>query len=272
MKRVVVALLAVGFFPHAGGARAADDMVLVEGGPVKHPKSNYVGRAVLAFFIGKNEVTQKEWRDVMGNNPSRFSGDDRPVEMVSWYDCIEYCNRRSRNEGRTPYYRVTKSGDDKDEFIVTPKPEADGYRLPTELEWEYAASGGAKSRGFTYSGSHDIREVAWFWQNSGDEWLDGLWNWPAIEGNNGRTRPAGTKKPNELGLFDMSGNVREWCWDAFEPPEGPVVDPDGKPIPLRAWRGGGWLGGDFCAEVAYRGGFEPHGVGPDQGFRVCRYK
>lgn len=260
---------------------AAEGLVWVEGGAFKNPRSNYFGKnvTVSGFYLGKHEVTQAQWAKVMGANPSKFRGDDLPVEGVSWYDCIEYCNRRSRVEGLRPCYAVVKrvldrSNDCEEDHVkwtVELIAGANGYRLPTEAEWEYAASGGQWSGGARYSGGDDLGRVGWFWQNSGEAELAGLWSWQAVEQNRGRTHPVGSRQANELGLHDLSGNVREWCWDWFGEltPGGP--DPKGIPRgAARVWRGGGWLGGDFCCEITFRAGYEPHGVGQDQGFRVCR--
>lgn len=252
-----------------------DNFVLVKGGTFKNTNSNYYGQsaALSDFYIGKYEVTQKEWMEIMGNNPSTFKGDDLPVEMVSWYDVVEYCNKRSLKEGLEPFYNIDKNKKDPNnqneidniKWTVTINAEADGYRLPTEAEWEYAAGGGQKSKSHTYSGSHDADEVAWYWRNAGDEYLSGDWNWPIIENNHNQTKTVGKQKPNELGLYDMSGNVREWCWNWYA--DGDLNSTSGS---YRVVKGGGWIGDVSNSEISFRGKFDANGYGPDQGFRVVR--
>ena len=166
-------------------AKIKADMVFVEGGTFmmgalpndKNAESDETPRhqvTLSSFSIGKYEVTQELWQAVMGSNPSMFKGDlKRPVERVSWDDCQEFIHKLNELTGEK-------------------------FRLPTEAEWEYAARGGQKSRGYLYSGSNDIKSVAWYDGNSGDT-----------------THPVGQKQPNELGLYDMSGNVWEWCQDRY---------------------------------------------------------
>lgn len=143
-----------------------------------------------SFQIGKYEVTQEEWQAVMGSNPSYFKGDSLPVEQVSWEDCQEFILKLNALTGKR-------------------------FRLPTEAEWEYAARGGNRSRGYKYAGSNDIDDIAWFWKNSGNQRLNGEWSIYEINANNCQTHPVGQKSPNELGLYDMSGNVWEWCQDWY---------------------------------------------------------
>ena len=120
----------------------------------------------------------------MGYNPSGFQGDNLPVEMVTWYDAIEYCNQRSIKEGLAPYYNIDQnkqdpnnmSENDNMKWVVTINEGANGYRLPTEAEWEYAAGGGQMSKSYTYSGSDKADDVAWYWRNAGNKYLSGDWN------------------------------------------------------------------------------------------------
>jgi sulfatase modifying factor 1 len=264
-----------------------DNFVLIKGGTFKNTWStNYYGKNITLsdFYIGKYEITQKEWMDVIGSNPSKFKGDNLPLETVIWYDCVEYCNKRSTKEGLKPYYNIHKNNKDPNnqtvvddiKWTVTLNAAANGYRLPTEAEWEYAAGGGQMSKSYIYSGCNHINNVAWYWKNSGDTNLTGFWSWPTIEKNNNKTHCGGSKEPNELGLYDMSGNVREWCWDWYGDLETGGAGLKGAKGSTnetgRVWRGGGWLGGDFCCEPSFRANFEASGKGPDQGFRLCHGK
>ena len=146
------------------------------------------------YYIGETEVTQALWQAVMEENPSEFKGRNLPVENVSWSDCQLFIEELNSLTGKK-------------------------FRLPTEAEWEYAARGGNKSRRTQYSGSNNIDEVAWYYKNSGDRYLSDKINWLEISEvcrkNNCRTHPVKTKKPNELGIYDMSGNVCEWCQDNY---------------------------------------------------------
>lgn len=246
-------------------AQKSDEMVLVHGG------NTSTGEEIHDYYISKCEVTQKQWKDIMKNNPSSFQGDSNPVESVSWYQAIEFCNQWSKKEGKTPYYTIDKQVKDshnKSEYdtvkwSVTENKDANGYRLPTIDEWEYAASGGTKSKKYTYSGGNDAGKVAWTWKNAGQKEISGDWSWDVVQGNNTKTHEVGQKESNELGLYDMSGNVREWCFDWY-------TGPDFKAGYVRACKGGGWMGDLKACEITYTGKFEANGVGADQGFRVCK--
>jgi formylglycine-generating enzyme required for sulfatase activity len=203
-------------------------MVLVEGGTFTMGDTAGGGDSdekptrtvtVSSFYMNKYEVTQGEYRSVMGTNPSNFKGDNLPVEQVSWYDAVEYCNKRSQKEGLTPCY--SGSGDSiRCDF------SANGYRLPTEAEWEYAAKGGKLAKGYKYAGSNSEGGVAWYSGNSGS-----------------KTQPVGTKASNELGIYDLSGNVWEWCWDWYGSyGSSSQTDPRGPSTgSARVGRGGSWL-------------------------------
>ncbi|NLB72400.1 MAG: formylglycine-generating enzyme family protein [Chloroflexi bacterium] len=235
-----------------------NSMVFVEGGIFmmgsdgEHDWENPVHEVTLSsFWISKYEVTQKEWQEVMGSNPSHFKGDNLPVESVSWYDVIEYCNKRSTQEGFQPCY--SGSGDN-----ISCNWNANGYRLPTEAEWEYAARGGNKSKSYEYAGSYALGDVAWYDGNSGS-----------------KPHPVGQKRPNELGLYDMSGNVWEWCWDWHNESsydKSSMRDPRGA---RSAWgkvqRGGSWGDNFIQCRVADRSAIGgASGKFKDRGFRVAR--
>ena len=200
-----------------------------------------------SFYMKATEVTQKEWREVMGSNPSYFKGDDRPVENVSWFDAVEYCNALSRKYGLNPVYRI--SGES-----VAANWNANGYRLPTEAEWEYAARGGKNSRGYKYSGSNSVGGVGWYNVNSGS-----------------KTHPVGQKQANELGLYDMSGNVWEWCWDWYgDYSSGSQRDPSGPPSgSRRVERGGSWSSYGRRLRSAIRNNYSPGDSSGDLGFRLA---
>ena len=152
------------------------------------------------YYIGKYEVTQALWQAVMGNNPSYSKGNNLPVERVSWDNCQKFISKLNRITGKT-------------------------FRLPTEAEWEYAARGGNKSRGYQYSGSSNLSDVAWYEDNSGN-----------------KTHNVGSKQANELGIYDMSGNVHEWCQDWYDKySNSSKVNPTGANSgSYRVSRGGGW--------------------------------
>ena len=182
-----------------------------------------------SYYIGETEVTQELWQAVMGSNPSYNSGyPQRPVETVSWNDCQEFITKLNNLTGKN-------------------------FRLPTEAEWEYAARGGNKSKGYKYSGSNTIDNVAWYTSNSSSQ-----------------THDVKTKQANELGIYDMSGNVYEWCQDWYGSysrgsqtnPTGPSSGSD------RVLRGGGWNFSARRCRVSLRHGNSPDGRYFSYGLRL----
>jgi len=207
---------------------------------------------VSSFYMGKYEVTQREYVEVMGTNPSNFTGDlNRPVEQVSWFDAVEYCNRLSRKEGLTPAYTISGSGVRR---TVTWNRSANGYRLPTEAEWEYACRAGTTSAYNT--GANVISSnTGWYFDNS-----------------NRSPQPVGQKPANAWGLHDMHGNVWEWCWDwygdySIEAQNNPIGPASGYE---RVVRGGSWdnFAGDTYSSLRFFN--EPYYRDFVLGFRVVR--
>ena len=197
------------------------------------------------YHIGKFEVTQELWEAVMGSNPSYFKGSKLPVEQVNWDDCQTFIRKLNSLTGKN-------------------------FRLPTEAEWEYAARGGNRSRGYKYSGSNSINDVAWFWENSGDRVLPGEWDYDKITKNNCKTHPVGTKSPNELGIYDMSGNVWEWCQDRYGSySSGSQTNPQGASSGSgRVLRGGSWDSSARLCRVSIRDGYAPDDRYNGIGFRL----
>lgn len=254
----------------AGCVVVVEDLALVEGGTFNNGTADVT---VSSFNISKYELTQDEYVAIIGSNPSKFQGDTylpiegeiqgkRPVENVNWYDALIYCNKLSIAEGLTPCYKVPTSADatvfstNPDTWGEVPKDindanctrwneatcdwNANGYRLPTEAEWEFAARGGNSTHSYTYSGSDAAYEVAWYTESASHE--------------------VGKKAANELGLYDMSGNVVEWCWDWYGTYSNEAsLDPTGPDTPSlynnsfwRITRGGSWKYDETYTTVSYR--------------------
>lgn len=256
--RILLSFLIVGAIFAYSTEKIPENMVMVKGGSFLMGTDDLVTEeepvhdvTLDSFYIGKYEVTQKEWKEAMGNNPSVFTGDDLPVDNIDWYMAVEYCIKRSIKDGLTPCY--SGSGDN-----IACNFEADGYRLPTEAEWEYAAVGGLKSHDYEYSGGNNPGEVAWHETNCGD-----------------KTQPVGLKKPNELGVYDMSGNIWEWCWDWYDAEyykKSPVKNPRGAESGNnRSYRGGGGPGGRiYWLRIRARYNLFPAFKSFDMGFRVVK--
>ena len=225
-----------------------------------------------SFYIGKFEVTQAEYSQNMQPGSSWTSGyglgDNYPAYYVSWYVILKYCNLRSIAEGLTPCYTINGSTNPANWGAVPTSNDstwnaaicnwnANGYRLPTEAEWEYAARGASNNPDNLYSGSDDINAVAWYGSNSGYI-----------------SHPVGTKAPNGIGTYDMSGNLYEWCWDWYSssyynssPQNNPTGPARGS---ARVRRGGGWSSSAFYCRVARRNSYYPSDSGGNIGFRLCR--
>ena len=210
------------------------------------------------FLMSRTEVTQELYEAVMGSNPSHVRGATLPVEKVSWYDAVEFCNALSRKEGLKPCYSGTGTK-------IVCDFSANGYRLPTEAEWEYAARGGKQSDFHTGNITHPGKTPL-------DPALDRA-GW--YEGNAGRkTHPVGQKEANAFGLHDMHGNVAEWCWDfyatkyynerASKDPRGPAKGP------RRILRGGGWYSTAKSCRSAFRVGSMPEFKDYYNGIRLVR--
>jgi formylglycine-generating enzyme required for sulfatase activity len=232
----------------------------------KHEKPQHRVQITRPFYLGMYEVTQAQYEAVMGNNPSYFSAsgggsdsvagqstDRHPVENVSWLDAVKFCNKLGERDGRPPFYEI------EGENVRVPDWSRPGYRLPTEAEWEYACRANAPTATrFSFgNGEASLVEFAWCKGNSG-----------------GKTHPAGVKRPNGFGLFDMHGNVCEWCWDGYgegyykESREDDPRGPDGAAARVR--RGGSWHGGPRYSRSADRIAAGPVGWLNRLGFRVAR--
>jgi sulfatase modifying factor 1 len=230
-------------------------LILVRGGSLPK-KSRFSGAKVIDFELGKFPVTVEEWNWVqkwaLANHFDIQVGvhgaPQNPAAGISWYDCVLWCNAKSVLEGLDPAYKL-KDGkdfyvigefkDDGEESLVL-LPDADGYRLPSQAEWEWAARGGSNSQHYTFAGSNTLHEVGWY-----------------LETSNGSPHCVGEKMPNELGLHDMSGNVLEWCWDK-------ITDS------IRTLCGGSWKSNASECDINHRFFVDPSDRNINNGFRLAR--
>ena len=251
----------------------------IEGTESWTPSSNVFisGRKleIKSFYMSDHEVTRAEYKEVMGSDPSTATAHDKdgheltgeaagknPVNKVSWYDALVYCNKRSIKEKLTPCYTINGKTN-PDEWGAVPTNydskwnaaacdfNANGYRLPTEAEWEWVARGGED---YTYAGSDTIDEVAWYTSNTSDT----------------GTRDVKTKKANGYGLYDMSGNVLEWCWDWRSSVTNTTPNTGASSGSFRCYRGGYWGGDTDSAKVVFRDFDYPFKRSFNVGFRLVR--
>lgn len=240
-------------------SQTSDEFIYVQGGTLPDIGNGVI--TVASFSIGKYEVTDGTWFSLIiwaiDNGYGFDSGgaygcaSSHPMHRANWYDCVKWCNARSQKEGRMPVYTVDgaiyKSGEHDD---VAVNAAANGYRLPTDAEWEFAARGGIHSQGYEYSGGNDVNAVAWYRENIGGAecYFDEGWG----------TWPVGQKAANELRIHDMSGNVAEWCFDWHPNYVGS----------RRVVRGGGWRNGADNCRVGSRTEIGPYYYYDNVGFRA----
>ena len=215
--------------------------------PPNNDEQQHEVQLTRGFWLGQTEVTQGQWERVMGTNPSAHQGADLPVEQLSWFDAVTYCNRLSQAEKVAACYKIKG---DKVEWVGGLS--CLGYRLPTEAEWEHAAREGQRT---FYVGSNDVDAVAWYAKNS-----------------SGETHPVGKKAANGRSLYDLSGNVWEWVWDFYAVyPNKTVLDPIGPDYGVsRVIRSGSWGGDAVQMRIAERGSSAPGERNRRVGFRLAR--
>ena len=248
------------------GEKVFEETVLVKGGKYK-PSFIDDEKELFDIEVFKYQVTQAIWTEIMGNNPSTFKGENKPVETISWWDTLEFCNKLSEKYGLIPVYNIDKkrgiltinqidgeiSFPDKADFSKT-----EGFRLPTEIEWEWFAIGGKlANKDEKILDTNKMEEEAWYYKNSG-----------------GRTNNVGLKKPNQLGIYDCIGNVWEWCYDTTE---GDIesgklyvytaLDSRKK---YREIRGGSWKNGENTCTLFFRDYCDTFHADSTIGFRIVR--
>jgi len=272
-------LAAALLFSATAALAAGDGTVLIKGGTfvMGSPESENWREAdevqhsvtVSDFYLGAREVTQAEYQELTGTTPSEFKGKDLPVETVNWYDAVRFCNLKSKKDGLKPAYTIEGE-------TVTWDRTANGWRLPTEAEWEYAARAGGKGP-FNIVPSPSPKQANFYghYPYNIEQNYFSTQNLSVKPGNyRAHTVPVGSFKPNAWGLFDMHGNVSEWCWDRYGAyPQKAQTDPAGPEAgATRVCRGGGW--NDFAKHLrsAYRSSQTPDDAFVSRGFRLARNK
>ncbi|MBL8635406.1 MAG: formylglycine-generating enzyme family protein [Myxococcales bacterium] len=226
------------------------------GSPATEPDRNSANEAphpvslTTDYWMAESEVTQRQYRNVMGSSPSNFKGDDLPVENVSWLDAVTYCNALSEKENLPPCYQISGETVGWADGV-----KCKGYRLPTEAEWEYAANPASGLR-TVYAGSNSPDAVAWYDGNAGS-----------------KTHAVKTKAANGRGLYDLSGNVWEWVWDCYQENYEvlPSINPTGAAMNSnRVTRGGSWIDSATFVRVGQRNHDKPASLNKLLGFRIVR--